>query len=882
MSEIMTIMGELEAAIQTVGGLDHEAAEHYKQRVLQEIDDLKQTLSKRDMQRTSMWFRPQDLELLRSYLSRAFYARCTAFRPVYNHLVIAAADENLSDARRFAARLGNAAAEFFNEDEKNYARIVQEEQFLSCSDQNNRAALLRELGECRMILIPTFQADDLERFEKVLESLGIGRYSVVLCVSKEAAIKIRNYSHNDYRLSRYLLRQTYFYEENTYKDVYEYACRQLENGDLTLTDEFREKLDIYVQAVYPEAVLRGADFVLDLLIRIEDSRADRLCFDSILTAEDVPYSEKAERLLEEQSVTDEASEDPAYSEDSVTIDLPPDDELAITDIPDLPIKQREETPDIQDITNEEFAELSYKWDTENDSQIPVPEQAKKLDGRPVNVLLLAMSTFPSGNILRKAEFVDKDDPDGGRVYIGRGQLDPVPKKIAHDLKTMESPQVLDYVVILCTDKAETDVEKLTIIEDAKRQYQIAKVSPIDFFEAQIKPYLNPDIQSTFIKVQVQDNLADAVGNAVGQIRELAAKSTAAEDKKLHLYIDIHGGPRDTQMITQSVMSLLETDTNRIDTKMYTVVNDPSQGGYIAQSDETIRIQRFVAGITEVMTYGRTASLHQYFDQNASDSIQSIMGTLDKIADGISWCDVDIFEKGLRELINYSWRKLQQEDQSAYLRLFRENIQNGFGGLLNRKSTVIDEIRWCVDKGFYQQALALIESRIPDYLHEHGIFTPQADVIYEDGERPVRAKEQYEAFLYQLKDDYIDAWEKADTVFSAKNSSIDWKAPDCLNKALLINTADIAYIRKASKLSLKAKDKTIPRSFSICFNTANKDDDAKKTLQVAVFQKLIKEHRNRAMHVDRFFYKSDRIKAAIPAYLRLLEDLVKIADPTTDN
>ena len=299
MSRINDIIRELEYVIVATGTPDDKATEGFRPRIEHEIDSLISSLAKRDVGASSNWLRPREQELLRKYLSRAIKSRCVAVRPVYNHLLITAADDDFTSSRVFAERLCAASAEFFGDPREEYVRSISEEDFYSFGDEKNARTLSERLGTCRCILIPEFHAADLAKFETALEALGIGLRSVVICSTEDAEVKLNNYSNRDYRLSRFLLKNRFYYTKATPRDIYEFTCRQLVESGLALTDEFRAKLERYVNAVYPDAVFQGAQFVRDLLIRIEDTRAEALRFSATLTEEDVPYSRKAEQQASE-------------------------------------------------------------------------------------------------------------------------------------------------------------------------------------------------------------------------------------------------------------------------------------------------------------------------------------------------------------------------------------------------------------------------------------------------------------------------------------------------------------------------------------------------------------------------------------------------------
>ena len=109
---------------------------------------------------------------------------------------------------------------------------------------------------------------------------------------------------------------------------------------------------------------------------------------------------------------------------------------------------------------------------------------------------------------------------------------------------------------------------------------------------------------------------------------------------------------------------------------------------------------------------RTGKSHSDTALKSSNSDeQEVLANMQTIAEGIQLCDVTKFETGLKNLSD-SLPKLGKQNNSlqnvGYLTMFQDLIRDSYGhSLLNNKDRrVIDEIRWCTEKGFIQQALTL--------------------------------------------------------------------------------------------------------------------------------------------------------------------------------
>lgn len=877
MGDIPHILRQMEAAAKSSGGaLSEEQAVYFSGAIRAEIETLIARMTQRDMRYSDAWFRPAEQDLLRNYLSRAFYARYSGVRPVYNHLLITAAREDLPSARGFAERLAGSAAEFFCAQKEDFVRALTEEQFLSCCDDGSRQILLEKLGNCRILLLPEFEASDLDRFEAALESLGVGRYAVILCVSDSVSEAIRAHSARDYRLARYLLRQSYRYTDKSARDAYEYACRQLEDGGLRLTEEFKVKLELYMEAVYPEAVLHGAEFVRDLLIRIEDTRASALRFSPSLTAADVPYSRKAELLAQAGAAEHTAAQQTEGCASEA--DMPPAPGAA--DAGAGPA----ENPALPCLTAAEASDRSVELDGAREW---LEARNRSITDHPRSILLVSMSTFPRDNRMYPNDFED----DAGNSFVGRYQLDPVPKKLAWDLKKTGS--ALDNVILLCTKETEAKSD-VVVQEKEGLAYRVQQVSPVEFFSQQMTPYLNPRSENPIRCIKLfkeqngvlVDDFAGGFQRAVDTLRELLSEGSRTADAQGSpaLYLDIHGGLRDAQMIFLSIVSLLETDQIEFAPHVYTVqIGDRKRNekSRIVRNNQTLEMYQFVSGIREVINNGKIDSLKSYLkryypnDSTANGALEK----LEKIAVGISWCDINLFEKGLTELASYDWNGKESGMQSdnSFIRLFRQNIEHGYDGILTREPSVPNEIRWCLRQGFFQQALALAEARIPMWLINNRVFLHDPEAVSGNGKR-IPPAEQFNACVFFVKTNG-DLANNPQSSFlkyftkGKKSATITQRQYEEHLKPLLEAVCDVnaLRIRMRTECVTEGRLKLAPGThMNIDFA---KPISANDVIAFLNLHHIFKTVRNESMHVRPFNYDAEKLKVALHHYLIMCDEMV---------
>ena len=165
------------------------------------------------------------------------------------------------------------------------------------------------------------------------------------------------------------------------------------------------------------------------------------------------------------------------------------------------------------------------------------------------------------------------------------------------------------------------------------------------------------------------------------------------------------------------MSLLEDDPSIHVCKNVTV----SANRQAVISDGGKGVSEFVAGIREFRNYCKIKSLREYYaDKALGEKDKKLMAVLSKIAVGMQMSDMDLFLNGVEELSSFGGANLISD---PYLKLFYDEIVSAFP-FLNLKNTperYIPIIKWCLENGYYQQTLTMIESRMSSILDACGLF-----------------------------------------------------------------------------------------------------------------------------------------------------------------
>lgn len=346
-----------------------------------------------------------------------------------------------------------------------------------------------------------------------------------------------------------------------------------------------------------------------------------------------------------------------------------------------------------------------------------PENDKKMK----NILLLALSTLNTSKEVQQSEYVYKE-----KIKVrGYGQLEPVPKMLGRELNGG-----LNLIIILASKATRNKVNFTTKSREGDQEVRsYNNVSALDFFIDQI--HKDEFCVNTKFLVIDSENMTEAIRQTVESLRKIRKANSGME-----LYLDMHGGPRQNQLLVDAILSLLKMD--RISLKKAFNVVGGGEGVPIEDVTESLGAFDFVAGMNEFIRYGSGQGIQEYLQRFKSDDADYLrLGTcIGEISDALALCRMGIFETKLDELKAiidelHEHKKVRDEskkDRSKenFLDIFIKNIEKDYENLLDsKKRTFIEVIKWADQKEFYQQCLAIIEAKTPEYVFEK--FIKKADI-----------------------------------------------------------------------------------------------------------------------------------------------------------
>lgn len=337
-----------------------------------------------------------------------------------------------------------------------------------------------------------------------------------------------------------------------------------------------------------------------------------------------------------------------------------------------------------------------------------------------NILLLAMSTLPND--------IEKDNYycyEGGETFAARSQLEPITHMLVR--KRKEIGERLDKVIILETNQT----------AESKQ----GEKSAVGFYKERVGNFAEG---IEYADISIDEN-EPAMG--ISEATRIILKEYEDNDG-VNLWIDTQGGFRDVVMVFTAIISLLREqgiEAKGIYSIRFHRDSTKENPCPIIEQTRKYAIFKFVSAMQEFMDFGKATGFKEYYGEE-SEFVQ----VADKMAGAIQMCQPQKFEESLRKFAQYL-NSGRCKNDDLYLQNFVEYMKEDYGVLLEEPDNIIEQIRWCVRKEFYQQAITIYIERIPKYYNDHGIVKLNVD---SEG-KTIQGKNLYaEAFYETVFDEML--------------------------------------------------------------------------------------------------------------------------------
>ncbi len=194
---------------------------------------------------------------------------------------------------------------------------------------------------------------------------------------------------------------------------------------------------------------------------------------------------------------------------------------------------------------------------------------------------------------------------------------------------------------------------------------------------------------------------------------------------IHLYIDMQGGDRTSGYVRNAVLSILTNQTTNpvsIEKIVATKFTPSIWFNEIVEETSRYKIIDLASGMNAFIRYGKADIIQSYCEAVGIPNhspFRKLVNCMIQIDDAISLCDMAELTQSIKNLQLFfsSQENMTYNDEfSNIYQVLLDGIRLDYGKLLDNSEelNLIELIKWSLRKGFIQQALTLIEDKMPSF------------------------------------------------------------------------------------------------------------------------------------------------------------------------
>ena len=217
---------------------------------------------------------------------------------------------------------------------------------------------------------------------------------------------------------------------------------------------------------------------------------------------------------------------------------------------------------------------------------------------------------------------------------------------------------------------------------------------------------------------------------LSNIAAIIAAIKGDEEEDVDLYMDMQGIDKADSFTLITLLQLLNDDTHSHlhIRQLITTHQDLNRlATPISNEFKYYNTNQLTSGVKVFIEYGKVDLILDYWKSTGLSNplIERTLYGMRCVDDGISLCHIGCLVEGiqvLQEVFSGKNVSFQHQRENDIFYILSNTIRNDYGELLDMELTnELALLEWCFRKRFYQQAMTIIESRIPSMIVQKGIL-----------------------------------------------------------------------------------------------------------------------------------------------------------------
>lgn len=287
-------------------------------------------------------------------------------------------------------------------------------------------------------------------------------------------------------------------------------------------------------------------------------------------------------------------------------------------------------------------------------------------------------------------------------------------------------EMLDYIFAFSTQKTKESISYL----DGKTGQQVSAIQR-DIFASEVARVC-PELADRVIYVDYDENcsaerIVSYVLKMVDKIR--AVLGNEADSWRIHT--DLTGGMRHAAVLMLSVLHMLKYSGIEIGQAIYAnYFREDTSRNRIEDVSSIHRMFELVSSTDSCINFASMREVEKYFAavpaSEISKCLKDLLVSMQDFSDAVKICRTGRFEQSLKKLAANLQEFKNYQGKSAQEQLFAqvlETLEKDYGDIIKVEPSRADIIRWCIKKGFLQQAMTLFTEWMPGELVKRKLYYP---------------------------------------------------------------------------------------------------------------------------------------------------------------
>lgn len=282
-----------------------------------------------------------------------------------------------------------------------------------------------------------------------------------------------------------------------------------------------------------------------------------------------------------------------------------------------------------------------------------------------------------------------------------------------------------------------------------------KITHLEYFKNRMKKFL-PNVEACITEETIHEYDEDNSGaenlKSVAEVAQKIQNFAAKNQSNVILHTDLTGGMRHINMMMLDIIRLLEYSGVKIGKIIYSNYNPQKKFGTVEEVKNIYDLFQLISGVEEFINFGSVKVLKDYYKNQAekiSAALKNLLDAMENFAEAIKLCRYGQFKSAIEKLhdaINDFSADENNLNDVLMSRLI-ERIKQEYSMLITtRGQDDLKIIRWCIKKGYLQQALTLYTERVTEYIGEKNFYTI-ATQEYKKLQEKIENDNRSEAFYF---------------------------------------------------------------------------------------------------------------------------------------